>query len=286
MAWLNAILPAISLFALITGLVAGIFIGPSIRKKTRSSWLKGAGILLFLTPFALMLWTSRMPSAGLPPPPSLAEEEAARARLPAVAPARKDTLLSTRPSAQEKPRAEFAPLKHKASTYPPRSPIITQSSANGIERKDAITRLVIPPLRVDARVYSVPYDGTTWEIENLDQDVAWLEPPAGVNLDNNTVLAGHITLDSAKNGPFRYLFLLAPGDRVRVYTEKYVYLYAVTDQQIVDATDASVITAAEQPQLTLVTRTDWDEQAHFYRRRRIVFARLIAVETRVRSGVD
>lgn len=265
----------LTLFTLIVGLVAGIAFEPGIHKKLSATLPTWIGICLTMTTLALIVGTIRLPAPGRPAPPSLEEEQALGARLLADAPNGPDP--SQLHSGQEIVQHETISFAHKTPVPSFYSPRILSSDGGESGMQTAITRLVIPSLHLDARVKSVPYDGFTWDITGLNGDVAVLETPSGLDTTNNNVLAGHISLSDASNGPFRYLFMLLPGEQVKTYTEDSMYTYIVRDQDVVDATDIFVMSASDKPVLTLLTCTDWDENAHSYRRRRIVLADLVDV---------
>jgi hypothetical protein len=65
--------------------------------------------------------------------------------------------------------------------------------ANGIDTSP-VNRIIIPVLAVDKIVKYVPYDGFTWMIAGLQQEVAWLGDTSWPGLGSNTALAAHVTL--------------------------------------------------------------------------------------------
>lgn len=156
---------------------------------------------------------------------------------------------------------------------------IATSGPNGDETDTSpVVRIVIPALEIDAIVRYVPFEGITWTIEGLRDEVAWLGNSSWPGLGSNTVLAGHVTVRGLGNGPFRYLEDLAVGDQVVIYTEKKSYTYSVRDQVIVEDTAMDVTAATTSSQLTLITCTGWDTELALYRFRRVVFADLVNVE--------
>ena len=141
-------------------------------------------------------------------------------------------------------------------------------------------RIVIPSLKVNAKVISKPYSELTWDLSNLEQNVAALDDIPNQTSANNIVLAGHVTVRNGSHGPFRYLWKLNPGDQVIIQDEKFVYTYIVRDQVLVYPEEISVLSDTLQPQLTLITCTNWDEETLSYLRRRVIFADLEKTETR------
>jgi sortase A len=109
-------------------------------------------------------------------------------------------------------------------------------------------------------------------------DVAWLGDTSWPGLGGNTVLAGHVTVRNIGKGPFFGLDKLKAGDTVIVYTEQNVYTYVVREKRAAEPDEMEVTYATGQPQLTLITCTDWDAEARIYKMRLVVFADLQTVE--------
>lgn len=142
-----------------------------------------------------------------------------------------------------------------------------------------VEQILIPALGLDTVVKYVPYDGFTWQIAGLKQEVAWMGDTSWPGLGKNTGLAGHVTLVDGSNGPFRYLADLHPGDTVVLYTQENVYTYTVQDQKVVEETDFSIINnQTDKSQITLITCTNWDKDLKLYLNRLIVTANLEKVE--------
>lgn len=138
--------------------------------------------------------------------------------------------------------------------------------------------MLIPSLPLDAQVAYIPFDGLTWPLVGIRQEVAWLGGSSLPGMGGNVVLAGHITLRGPADGPFRYLESLQPGDEVTVYTERFAYLYRVREQYIVDETEFSVTAETPTSRLTLLTCASWDPAAQIYRKRRVLTADLARVD--------
>ncbi len=140
-----------------------------------------------------------------------------------------------------------------------------------------VNRIVLPSLGIDTVVKYVPYDGLTWLIAGLQQEVAWMGDTSWPGLGGNTGLAGHVSLRNGRDGPFRYLSQLVPSDEITIYTEENIYTYNVREQRTVTEADFSVVRPTSAPQLTLITCVNWDAGTGFYRDRLVVFADLIGV---------
>lgn len=142
-----------------------------------------------------------------------------------------------------------------------------------------VEQIQIPALGLDTVVKYVPFDGFTWQIAGLKQEIAWMGDTSWPGLGKNTGLAGHVTLVDGSNGPFRFLADLRAGDTVVLYTQENVYTYTVRDQKVVEDADFSVIkNATDKPQLTLITCTNWDKDLKLYLNRLVVSADLAKVE--------
>ncbi len=139
-------------------------------------------------------------------------------------------------------------------------------------------RLIIPSIKVNAKVVSKSYSDLTWDLSNLGHDVAVLEDVPTQTTNNNLVFAGHVTVRNGSHGPFRYLFRLNPGDTLLLEDEDYIYTYAVRDQVLVYPEDSSVLKDTSHPQMILITCTTYDEETSTYLRRRVIFADLKKVE--------
>jgi sortase A len=142
----------------------------------------------------------------------------------------------------------------------------------------AVNRIIIPVLAVDKIVKYIPYDGHTWKIAGLQQEVAWLGETSWPGLGSNTALAAHVTLQTGSDGPFRYLSDLRFGDVVLVETENNRYQYVVKEAEVVEPTDLSILEPSSDSTLTLITCTEWDAETGFYVKRYIIRADLTDVK--------
>lgn len=165
--------------------------------------------------------------------------------------------------------------------YPVPSPVVGTATPlpGGSDELDTtnIERIVIPALDVDNEVAYVPFDGHTWMINGLRQEVAWMGDTSWPGLGGNTGLAAHVTVAGEGNGPFRYLYDLQPGDTIDLYTGKNIYTYEVNYKVALEETDLSVLEQSEAPRITLLTCVDWDENLRIYLRRYAVVADLVSV---------
>ena len=164
--------------------------------------------------------------------------------------------------------------------FPIPPPTLPATSAPGEPQPDtsAIQRLLIPTLGLDAEVKYVPFDGLTWKIAGLKQEIAWMGETSWPGLGSNTGLAGHITLRDGSDGPFRHLDQLQPEDIVTLYTEQNIYTYKIRSQAITAGDDFTIIQPTSFNQLTLITCTDWDADIAAYLKRLVVYADLAKIE--------
>jgi LPXTG-site transpeptidase (sortase) family protein len=150
---------------------------------------------------------------------------------------------------------------------------------NGSEPdSSAVSRIVIPSMSLDAIVKYVPFNGSTWLISGLKQEVAWMGDTSWPGLGGNTGLAGHVDLVTGEKGPFWNLRNLRSGDEVKLYTAQRIYTYRVSEQKVVEDTDLTVIQESTKPKLTLITCTGWNNQVRLYLQRLVVSAELINMQ--------
>lgn len=170
--------------------------------------------------------------------------------------------------------------------YPIPTPALSATPAAGEPELDTspVVRIVIPVLLMDTVVKYVPYDGLTWLIGGLRSEVAWMGNTSWPGLGSNTALAGHVTVAGYGDGPFRNLADVPAGEIIILYTERNIYTYTVRESRITTADDLSVTFPTDNPQVTLITCVDWDDEAEIYLNRLIVFGDLVRVEPVVRAS--
>jgi LPXTG-site transpeptidase (sortase) family protein len=147
-----------------------------------------------------------------------------------------------------------------------------------------LTRIEIPELDLDTIVKYVPFDGLTWLITGLQEEIVWMGDTSWPGLGGNTGLSGHLTLGDGSDGPFKDLADLEPGDVVKLYTEQNEYTYLVREQEIVSDTDFSVVESTDKAQITLITCADWHVGMGVYLSRLVVYSNLIDVQPIVTLG--
>jgi LPXTG-site transpeptidase (sortase) family protein len=256
------------------------------------SW-RDLRVFLFLFVFSLLIWTTRLMGPGFDPyrPASPPQMPAAKNDLPASTEHQPAFPLENATSRQEKvrshssywepnPQPDFAPPGRVKAIAPAESP------GGQTGRDEQFYRLVVPALRVDSDVIPVPFNGETWDVSGLGQEVGLLETQELLASNRNLAIAGHFSLFGPVPGPFRYLSRLVPGARIYLYSDRNLYIYQVQDQQVVTGTDLSVLEAGDETRLTLLTCETWDEKTKQFLRRRAVRASLMHVIPLSPAGLE
>jgi LPXTG-site transpeptidase (sortase) family protein len=258
--------------------VAALFY--SFRAKQRGSqwsdWFLKTGMLVLTAGFlfALAAWGFKKDSHGNTPISLLVGTNP---------PPANDSLQPFRPSTELEDiwGSNNPDEPEKLPDFPIPTPSVIPTTASNEKPADtsAVNRIVIPALDLDTVVKYVPFDGLTWLIAGLKQEVAWMGNTSWPGLGGNTALAGHVTLFGGDNGPFRYLGDLGAGDLIYLYTDENMYTYQFQRQVTVSSTDTSVIQPTVQSRLTLITCTDWDANTQFYLNRLVVISDLVDVKS-------
>ncbi|GAB4470668.1 MAG: hypothetical protein Kow0088_03760 [Anaerolineales bacterium] len=252
------------IFLLGSGLL-GIAYSLANRASGWASWTRQMGLLLSLSGllFCVGAWWI---VANVSPPQSAVD-------LPTLAPAK--TPPPTEPERITFPPPEWWDAQaDKLPEYPIPTPTLgANQSATAVDDTPP-TRLLIPKLGVDAVVKYVPFDGFSWLISGLQNEIAWMGSTSWPGLGGNTALAGHVTLRNGADGPFRYLETLSKGDEIRLFTEKGLYIYRVQESLVVRDDDFSVVQPTSQAMLTLITCTGWNSELGHYVERLVVRAAL------------
>jgi LPXTG-site transpeptidase (sortase) family protein len=148
-------------------------------------------------------------------------------------------------------------------------------SVNSITQEGVATRLVIPKLNLDAPIILSPIEEQTWKVDHLGQNyVGHLEGTAPPGSNSNIVLAAHVTVSAGVYGPFAGLAQLASGDQIYVYYGDQIYEYIVDSHQTVERTAIEVTYPSQTGQVTLITCSNWDDQAGRYVERLVIKGRL------------
>ncbi|HNT23241.1 MAG TPA: sortase [Anaerolineales bacterium] len=253
------------------------------QKQQGATWILGVGVLLLVVGVV-----SGMAAAGV----FLPSPETPQAYAPGTATATQLTQAdgTNVPPIDHQPAYIYSTPEATPIVTLPSFPIptpevlVTPQAGEPMPDTSPVTRIIIPALMLDTVVKYVPYDGQSWFIAGLRQEVAWMGDTSWPGLGSNTGLAGHVTIRGGGDGPFRYLEELPPGEFVILYTEQNMYTYQVRDKAVVSEDDLSVVAATDKSQITLVTCTEWDDEREVYLSRLVVFAELVRVEEIARSG--
>jgi LPXTG-site transpeptidase (sortase) family protein len=245
--------------------------------------MRNSGIVLILILFGITFWMAY--ERELP-------VEASAVRASAVTPARrspvepiipKEQVSQDLPDDQSPNQAVENELNVLSDPYfeeiiPELPPVENNRLLKRPEPVEEFNRMVIPSLKVRAKIKSKPYAELTWDLSDLGHDIAHLGDVPGQETENNLIFAGHVTVRNGSNGPFRYLRKLSPGDKIILYKGKLKYTYRVLDQVLVYPDQTSVLEDTSQPQVTLITCATWDEESLSYLRRLIISAELEKIE--------
>ena len=109
------------------------------------------------------------------------------------------------------------------------------------DKNDTIGVLSIDTLGLSAPIFSGPSDF------NLNRGLGWLDKTAPLSGGGNAAIAGH------RDSFFRVLKDIEKGDAITVTTLDGKKEYQVTELQIVDPSDVSVLAPTAHNQITLIT---------------------------------
>jgi sortase (surface protein transpeptidase) len=152
------------------------------------------------------------------------------------------------------PQKNLEEADPRVETKAVKADMVEVSEQNSEPKDRVFERIIIPSIKVNAKIVTKPYTELTWDLTSLGHDVAALDDVP------------------------RYLFRLLPGDIVILEDEEYTYTYSVRDQILVYPEESSVLNDTPNLQLTLITCTTYDEETSTYLRRRIILADLEKVE--------
>jgi sortase A len=272
----TAIIPGIVLMILGAVLLLAVVLWPKLRDSKYKLWMIVGCALVIAAGFIL-----GAVSLGVFNTQKAAEEnQATPTNAALIAQEPSATTLVHKPASAFSTPDTYAPLE-TLPDYPIPTPVISVTPQPGEVGPDtsSVTRIVIPGLMLDTEVKYVPFDGVTWLISGLKQEVAWMGDTSWPGLGSNTGLAGHVTVAGMGDGPFRHLEELPVGEVVLLYTENNIYTYQVRESFVTDDGDMTVVTSTENPQISLITCADWDNESRTYLKRFVVVADLVRTES-------
>ncbi len=163
------------------------------------------------------------------------------------------------------------------TTPPTVTPTVTATRTAGPTATPAppavLGRLVIPRLNLNAPILHVPIINGDWDTKRIAMEAGWLEGTALIGSRGNIGIAAHVSLKCCGDGPFRWLERISIGDEVLLKTDDYTYTYRVTESRVVSPTETSVLQQTGNPQLTLITCTEWDTSSALFTKRFVVIAK-------------
>jgi sortase A len=167
----------------------------------------------------------------------------------------------------------------RGEVVPTPAPVPTPGRANtpggAVPAAQPIGRLVMASLKVDVPIVEVGIVDGQWDVSKLFTWAGHLVGTGRLGEPGNAALAGHILLKDGREGAFRWLERLQPGDEVQVYADDWRYTYQVTTTRVVPPTEVSVLAPTSDPVLTLITCTNWSILRGEYTDRFVVQARLV-----------
>ena len=179
------------------------------------------------------------------------------------------------------PPPEIEPTSPVAMQFPPTpSPYIVSTPAG-------LRYLIIPKLaaqfQVPVPIVDLPIVDRQWDVSGLGYYIGWLEGTTWMDPDwGNTVLAAHVQLGTNNPGPFWGLNTLEPGDEIIVVEGNIQRRFVVTEKNAVDPSDWTVTAPTNDPTLTLITCTNWDNYYGVFSERMVV--RAVPEVTNSQSG--
>jgi LPXTG-site transpeptidase (sortase) family protein len=139
--------------------------------------------------------------------------------------------------------------------------------------------LEIPSLDVKTTIVGVPKKDGAWDVSWLGQQAGWLAGTAFPSWSGNSVLTGHVYDANGLPGPFVNLHKLKYGDKVIIHAYGQRYIFEVRTNEVVKPNDTSAFKHEEKSWLTLITCKEYDEKTKTYKKRVVVRAVLVKVET-------
>jgi sortase A len=137
--------------------------------------------------------------------------------------------------------------------------------------------LMIPKLadqfQAPIPIVELPLVNRQWDVSGLGYYVGWLQGTTWMDPQwGNTVLAAHVQLGFHNPGPFWGLGTLEPGDTIVITEGDTQREFLVTTVKKVDPGDWTVTAPTNEPILTLLTCTEWDQAYGVFAQRMVVQA--------------
>jgi LPXTG-site transpeptidase (sortase) family protein len=140
---------------------------------------------------------------------------------------------------------------------------------------DVPPRLLIPKLKIDKEIVTVPVVKGDWDLTKLGDGVGRLETTGQAPGDALAMaIAGHITTSIVQLGPFANIWKLRAGDAVILRSGATDYLYTVQTKRTALPEATRLLYVEDGRRLLLVTCSEWDTLTQTWSRRLIVEAEL------------
>lgn len=136
-------------------------------------------------------------------------------------------------------------------------------------------RLIIPKLKMDKELVTVPIVNGSWDLDKLGDRVGRLESTGRMPHDTLAmVLAGHVTTSAVDYGPFGELWKLQPRDTVTYRWGNTDFEYTIQKKLSALPWATGLLYVEDGQRLMLVTCGEWDYVNLTWTRRLIVVAEL------------
>jgi LPXTG-site transpeptidase (sortase) family protein len=136
---------------------------------------------------------------------------------------------------------------------------------------------MIPTLDVAEDIIGVPWDGESWKVEWLWNQVGYLEGTAFPTWQGNTLLSAHAYLPSGEPGPFAELTTLKWDDEIYIYANGSFFIYKVRESYLASTNDQRPLQHEDKDWITLLSCKGFDPLSGSYRWRQVVRAVLVEI---------
>jgi|GEM_PF-797131 len=134
------------------------------------------------------------------------------------------------------------------------------------------THIIIPQLKINTTLTEAPRLGNSWDVSQFYDEIAHLDGTAFPGTNGNAVLAGHVHHTKGV-GPFWNLKSLTPGNIIVARGEGVEYRYRVDWVKVIDPSEVDVLSPSTQPELTIISCSDWNAAQWTYVKRLVVHAK-------------
>ena len=168
----------------------------------------------------------------------------------------------------ELPATGFAPGK---VTVLPEKPLNAYDASSDM-------MLEVPRLGINIPIVGIPQEEGSWDVSWLWNEAGWLEGTTFPTLNGNSVMTSHVYNANGMPGPFVNLKALRWGDTITIHAFGLKYIYKVQTNRYQLPQHTSALEPSEDPMITLITCSGYNEAKDSYNYRVVVRAVLVAVE--------